>query len=128
MDAIIKSLSLSRNDTNNKLTIAYLCTPTDCHLIPASARNAQLENFRRETLWMTLLRFLSLHKFLVKNVEKQVRVTKGEDLCLVDAIVVDQVTFCVLWKNSFHKKTANKLNFFLFFFVFRFSFVVVVWD
>jgi hypothetical protein len=42
MDAICRDLSEKRKDTS----LAYLCTPTDLHLIPKEAHDAAKENYK----------------------------------------------------------------------------------
>jgi len=65
MDAICKELSEKRG-----ATLAYLCTPTDAHLVPAECNKAALREYNRmtfgklfELIWQTI----SMGKFLVRN-------------------------------------------------------------
>ena len=55
MDAICAELTAKRP----KVALAYLCTPTDVHLIPAAAAGAARANYARASLWQTLARLLS---------------------------------------------------------------------
>lgn len=103
MDAIIDQLCKKRKN----VSIAYLCTPTDCHLIPPAAAAAQAAAFRRESLWEAGLRFASGGKFLTKNSRKPVETTDGGDpLHVVDAIVVDQGPNYILAKRIQHWRSV----------------------
>eukprot|EP00301_Raphidiophrys_heterophryoidea_P026923 c9393_g1_i1.p1 GENE.c9393_g1_i1~~c9393_g1_i1.p1 ORF type:complete len:771 (-),score=263.09 c9393_g1_i1:258-2495(-) len=98
MDAIVQELCVQRKGTQ----IAYLCTPTDCHVIPASAHEAQTSAFRREAAWMGMLRLLSGGSWLTKNARKPVDTTDGDKLHVVDAIVVNQGPNYILAKRIQH--------------------------
>lgn len=66
MDAICAELSEKRPNTS----LAYLCTPTDLHLVPKEAHEAAKEQHKiySKKLFCMLMNFLSRGKFLRKNV------------------------------------------------------------
>jgi len=97
MDVIIKELSEKRN-----AAVAFLCTPTDCHLIPAEAHAACKDNFRKAPWWQKLLGMISLGKWCVKNARRPICTAAGETLYMVDALVVAQGPNYALAKRMQH--------------------------
>lgn len=89
MDAIIRDLTKKR-----KANAAYLCTPTDCHLIPEEAAMAAKENYSAFSLTNLILAF-SIFKLwpgkLLKNYNKPINATdstgKDYESYYVDGIV-----------------------------------------
>lgn len=99
MDAICRDLSEKRNDTS----LAYLCTPTDLHLIPKEAHDAQIANLKeysQKPLCM-LLRILNGGRYLRKNPKDPIP-GKGGDFYLVDGISVAQGPNYALAKRMQH--------------------------
>eukprot|EP00300_Choanocystis_sp_HF-7_P030509 c39361_g1_i1.p1 GENE.c39361_g1_i1~~c39361_g1_i1.p1 ORF type:complete len:745 (-),score=179.30 c39361_g1_i1:93-2072(-) len=98
MDAIVAELISKRKN----IALAYLCTPTDCHLIPAPAHAAEKAAFRAEAPWMKALRILSFGKLLRPNAMKPLPTADGEPLYAVNAIVIDQGPNYILAKRIQH--------------------------
>jgi len=99
MDAICRDLSEKRKGTS----LAYLCTPTDLHLIPKEAHDAQEENFKEysKKLYCLFLNLLSGGKFLRKNPKKPIPGKSG-DFYLVNGISVAQGPNYALAKRMQH--------------------------
>lgn len=126
MDAITKDLSEKRKGTS----LAYLCTPTDLHLVPEEAHNASLANFEefskkplckcpssiglcalfcsvshvfRISFWGPgmLMRLLSRGKFLRKNARAPVA-GEGGDYHIVNEVSVAQGPNYILAKRMQH--------------------------
>jgi len=86
MDGIIKSLTEERKPAS---AIAYLCTPTDAHMVPAAAKDATRSNLGRAPLWQHLL---SPFKLAIPN---KIKAVESEDdgvgnLYFTDCIVNNQ--------------------------------------
>jgi len=100
-DGIMKGLSESRKN----LTLAFLCTPTDVHVIPDEARKAALANYTSMN-WRNLLvlpiRLLGLQNILVKNALTPIKTKDGKEISIVDAIVVQQGPNYALAKRMQH--------------------------
>lgn len=98
MDAICKDLSEKR-----KASLAYLCTPTDLHLIPKEAHDASLKEYNTYSskLYCMILRFLSHGKYLRKNARKPISGVGGE-YYLVNGISVAQGPNYALAKRLQH--------------------------
>ena len=99
MDAICRDLSEKRPNTS----LAYLCTPTDLHLIPQEAHVAS-EGYYKEykgKLYCMLMRLLSNGKFLRKNAKKPIA-GKGGDFYYVNGISVAQGPNYALAKRMQH--------------------------
>lgn len=98
MDAICKDLSEKR-----KASLAYLCTPTDVHLVPAEAHAASEEIYKSyaKNFYCIIMRLLSSGKFLRKNARKPVS-GKGGDYYLVNGISVAQGPNYALAKRMQH--------------------------
>jgi len=99
MDAICRDLSEKRKNTS----LAYLCTPTDLHLIPKEAHDAQVENLKAYSKkpYCVLLKLLNGGKFLRKNPKSPVP-GKGGDFYLVNGISVAQGPNYALAKRMQH--------------------------
>jgi len=93
-DAIIRGLC-ERQDT----AIAFLCTPTDVHLITESAHKAASENYKNAPFLYKLLERVTGQ--LEKNVLPPVK-ANGKEFCLVDGIVVPQGPNYALAKRMQH--------------------------
>lgn len=99
MDAICRDLSEKRKGTS----LAYLCTPTDLHLIPKEAHDASLEFYKEYSKkpYCILLSLLSSGKLLRKNAGKPVP-GEGGDYYLVNGISVAQGPNYALAKRMQH--------------------------
>jgi Protein tyrosine phosphatase-like protein, PTPLA len=98
MDAICRDLSEKRN-----ASLAYLCTPTDLHLIPKEAHDASEAYFQdySKKLYCIVLRMLGHGKFLRKNARKPVS-GEGGDFYFVNGISVAQGPNYALAKRMQH--------------------------
>lgn len=98
-DAIIKTLTEKRKGTS----VAYLCTPTDCHVIPDAARSAAIKNYNALNLVNIITYPLRLFtKYLQKNFSKQVEADTGDKFSVVDGIVIPQGPNYILAKRLQH--------------------------
>jgi Protein tyrosine phosphatase-like protein, PTPLA len=99
MDAICRDLSEKRPNTS----LAYLCTPTDLHLIPKEAHDAQVASYKEysKKLYCIFLRMLNPKRFLRKNPKAPVP-GKGGDYYLVNGISVAQGPNYALAKRMQH--------------------------
>ena len=94
-NAIIAALC----DAHAKAKVAFLCTPTDCHVIPKAAWNAAGENLKAAPWWQKIAATLGLG--LKKN--QMTPVQSGKDtLYLVDGIVPQQGPNYALAKRMQH--------------------------
>ncbi|GKY92003.1 hypothetical protein MPSEU_000171900 [Mayamaea pseudoterrestris] len=99
MDSICRDLSEKRSNTS----LAYLCTPTDLHLIPEEAHLAQkdhLQEYSKDPYCM-LIRLLSGGSKLISNVKPSVK-GEGGDYYLVNGISVAQGPNYALAKRMQH--------------------------
>jgi len=99
-DAIIKGLTESR-----RTGVAYLCTPTDAHVIPKDANVAAAKNYSSLSLNNLLvlpIRTLFGSKYLVKNALRPVKGDNGSDYYYVDGLVVAQGPNYALAKRMQH--------------------------
>ena len=84
MDAIIADLQTQRKV---KIGVAYLCTPTDAHVIPPAANAASVSNLKRAPIWQHL--FMSVSKIafpkmaLLKNSRKPTVDDEGNEMLRV---------------------------------------------
>ena len=86
-DAIMKGMVEKR-----QATLAYLCTPTDCHVITEESWKAAKKNYESSG-WRNLILApirIASRKMLVKNVQKPISTEKGENFYIVDGLVVPQ--------------------------------------
>ena len=94
MDAIIADLEKMRAV---KIGVAYLCTPTDAHVIPAAANAASISNLKRAPIWQQM--FMSLSKLvvpkmaLVRNSRKPTVDDKGNNLTCYSLCTVGKQPF-----------------------------------
>merc|ERR1712057_82588 len=95
MDAIAKDLVQSRKNT----ALAYLCTPTDCHIGTAAANAVATKNYKRSPLWQTVLSLLVTVK---RNSYRHVEDDVGNHYHCVDAIVPEQGPNYILAKRLQH--------------------------
>ena len=88
MDAICRDLCERRKGTTS---LAYLCTPTDLHLIPKEAHDAAKANYKEYSKkpFCMLMKLLGGKKFLKKNVRNPVS-GEGGEFYYVDGISVAQ--------------------------------------
>ncbi|KAJ9464614.1 Very-long-chain (3R)-3-hydroxyacyl-CoA dehydratase hpo-8 [Diplonema papillatum] len=98
MDAIIKDLVAKRKV---KPALAYLCTPTDAHIVTNTAMTQAKSNYNKQPLWQSAIAaLLSLTpKRMTKNFQKPV---EGTDLTVGDAVVADQGPNYILAKRLQH--------------------------
>jgi len=98
MDAITGDLSEKRPNTS----LAYLCTPTDAHLIPKEAWEANAKNYNDYSgrLFCIFMRLLG-KQFLVKNNSPPVSGDGGEYF-MVNGLVVNQGPNYALAKRMQH--------------------------
>lgn len=99
MDAICRDLSEKRKGTS----LCYLCTPTDIHLIPKEAHDAEIENYDvyKKKPYCMLLTLLSSGKFLRKNAKSPVA-GNGGPFYFVNGISVAQGPNYALAKRMQH--------------------------
>jgi Protein tyrosine phosphatase-like protein, PTPLA len=100
MDAICRDLSEKRKNTS----LAYLCTPTDLHLIPKEAYDAQVENYKIycKKLYCMFLHLINPKKFLRKNPRAPVVGNDGQSYYIVNGISVAQGPNYALAKRMQH--------------------------
>jgi hypothetical protein len=99
-DSIIKNLCETRKNTN----VAFLCTPTDIHIINDSAHAAATKNYGMHPgrLLEGLIQVLSFGKFLQKNALKPVPTADGNSMKIVDGLSVAQGPNYALAKRLQH--------------------------
>jgi len=99
-DAIMKSLSEKRKN----ISLAFLCTPTDIHVITEEARKASLSNYN-SLKWRNLLvlpiRSFS-RKMLVKNSLPTIKSNDGNEFSIVDGLAIAQGPNYALAKRMQH--------------------------
>lgn len=93
MDAIASSFA---NSFPSQTMLSYLCTPTDCHIVPLDAHEAAKENHSRFGL-STLLK-----PFLRTNVHPPVTAPTGEKFAIVDGLMTRQGPNYALAKRIQH--------------------------
>ncbi|KAJ3336874.1 Very-long-chain (3R)-3-hydroxyacyl-CoA dehydratase PASTICCINO 2 [Gonapodya sp. JEL0774] len=86
MDAICTAVALARPNT----TLAYLCTPTDCHVIPRDAMRQAQRNW--DELWMSWAVGQAGKVFgkIQVNVRDLVKSDAGDEFAVVDSIMTRQ--------------------------------------
>jgi len=100
-DAIMKGLSESRKNVG----LAYLCTPTDCHVIPKEANQSALANFNSWGLKNLLVQPIRLFsgRHLQKNALAPIKSSDGKaEFTIVDGLVVNQGPNYALAKRMQH--------------------------
>ena len=108
MDAICRDLIAKRGA---KISLAYLCTPTDLHLIPKEAHDAAADNYRtyQQKLYCSLFQLLG-GSYLRKNALPPVATAKaGESLYLVNGVSVAQGPNYILAKRMQHWRAIVSL-------------------
>jgi len=99
-DGIIKYLCKARPDT----AVAFLCTPTDIHVIPDAAYSAAKANlaWHPGKMLESLINILSGGKFLRKNVLPPITAKDGSSIKIVDGLSVAQGPNYALAKRLQH--------------------------
>mmetsp|Transcript_16639 Transcript_16639/g.38068 ORF Transcript_16639/g.38068 Transcript_16639/m.38068 type:complete len:767 (+) Transcript_16639:133-2433(+) len=99
MDAITKDLSEKRPGTS----LAYLCTPTDLHLVPKEAWDASVANYKEycSRILCTVIRILSSGRLLKKNTKNPVA-GEGGDFYMINGVSVAQGPNYILAKRMQH--------------------------
>eukprot|EP00565_Helicotheca_tamesis_P005700 CAMPEP_0185725514 /NCGR_PEP_ID=MMETSP1171-20130828/1749_1 /TAXON_ID=374046 /ORGANISM="Helicotheca tamensis, Strain CCMP826" /LENGTH=756 /DNA_ID=CAMNT_0028393659 /DNA_START=70 /DNA_END=2340 /DNA_ORIENTATION=+ len=99
MDAICRDLSNKRKGTS----LAYLCTPTDLHLVPREAYEASLDEYKNfsKKPYCILMSLLGRGKLLRKNARKPIP-GEGGDFYTVNGISVAQGPNYALAKRMQH--------------------------
>lgn len=99
-DAIIANLCKTRGDT----AVAFLCTPTDIHVIPDSAYAAAKKNYgwHPGKFLETFINLVSGGKFLKKNVLPPIECQDKTNLKIVDGLSVAQGPNYALAKRLQH--------------------------
>lgn len=102
MDAICRDLCAKRKGCETSL--AYLCTPTDLHLIPKEAHDAAALAYRdySKRLFCMVMKFLGGKKLLRSNVRDSVKGIGGEEYYYVNGISVAQGPNYALAKRMQH--------------------------
>jgi len=99
-DAIMKGMSEKR-----KTALAFLCTPTDIHVIPDEARRAALNQYNslnwRNLLVLPIRTFMG-HKMLTKNSLKPIKSAQGQEFSIVDGLAAAQGPNYALAKRMQH--------------------------
>ena len=96
MDAIAKDLVESRKNT----ALAYLCTPTDCHIGTPAASAVASRNYRSAPAWQSVLALLGTG--LRRNGFRKAQSDDGSVYHCVDAIVPEQGPNYILAKRLQH--------------------------
>lgn len=99
MDAIVRDLSEKRNGTS----LAYLCTPTDLHLVPKESWDASVANYREysKRILCTIISVLSSGRLLKKNAKNPVS-GEGGDFYMINGVSVAQGPNYILAKRMQH--------------------------
>lgn len=98
-DCIIEKVCQYHKQTS----VAFLCTPTDLHVIPKEAHDAMGTNYKKIPFWQSLFRMLSFGKCLKKNQMKPIKAKNNKDeFYLVDGIVTAQGPNYALAKRLQH--------------------------
>ena len=99
MDAITRDLTEKRK----RPSLAYLCTPTDCHLIPKAAHDAAVENYGSfsKKAYCIVMRLLGRGKLLRKNFRDPIE-GQGGPFYLVNGVSIAQGPNYILAKRIQH--------------------------
>jgi len=98
-DAIIEKVCAHHKN----VSIAFLCTPTDCHVIPKEAFQAMGQNAHSSPFWHSIFKFFSFGSFLRSNQIRPVLAQGGrQEFYLVDGIVTAQGPNYALAKRLQH--------------------------
>lgn len=95
-DAIIDTLCETR-----ETSIAFLCTPTDIHVIPAAATEAMKKNEANSSIGQKIISALP-GSWLTKNAERPITTDNGKTLHYVDGLSVAQGPNYALAKRMQH--------------------------
>lgn len=108
-DALIKGLTKARP---NNTSVAFLCTPTDLHVIPEDAYRASLANygFHPGKFVELMIHLLSMGKFLRKNALPPAKTSDGGNLKIVDGLSVAQGPNYALAKRLQHWRAMVEFN------------------
>eukprot|EP00008_Paramoeba_atlantica_P011436 CAMPEP_0201475872 /NCGR_PEP_ID=MMETSP0151_2-20130828/1207_1 /ASSEMBLY_ACC=CAM_ASM_000257 /TAXON_ID=200890 /ORGANISM="Paramoeba atlantica, Strain 621/1 / CCAP 1560/9" /LENGTH=754 /DNA_ID=CAMNT_0047856079 /DNA_START=76 /DNA_END=2337 /DNA_ORIENTATION=- len=87
---------------HKQTSVAFLCTPTDVHVIPKEAHDEMGRNAAKVPLWQSLFRFLGFGNILKKNQIAPVKTQDGQEMYLVDGIVAAQGPNYALAKRLQH--------------------------
>jgi len=98
MDAIMQGVCDARKDTR----LAFLCTPTDVHMIPKEAHEAAKSNLKSAPFWQKLLMSVGANSLRSNVVPAIKNVHTGKDYYLVDGITVAQGPNYALAKRMQH--------------------------
>jgi hypothetical protein len=87
-----------------KPAIAYLCTPTDTHIVPYGAVAAAARNWNARPLWQHLMAvpMMAVGHPLARNTMRKVEAENGDEFYVVDAIVNQQGPNYLLAKRLQH--------------------------
>jgi len=91
MDGIIQAMTKQLDN----VALAYLCTPTDTHLIPASAKAATRTNRARAPLWQQIFS-------MIPGGNKSNKIETVDSLHATDAVVLDQGPNYIMAKRLQH--------------------------
>lgn len=99
MDAIVRDLSEKRAGTS----LAYLCTPTDLHLVPKEAWDASVANYKEysKRILCAIVNVLSSGRLLKKNAKNPV-LGEGESFYMINGVSVAQGPNYILAKRMQH--------------------------
>jgi len=99
MDAIVRDLSEKRSGTS----LAYLCTPTDLHLVPKETWDASVANYKEycKRILCTIVSILSSGRLLKKNAKNPVS-GEGGDFYMINGVSVAQGPNYILAKRMQH--------------------------
>lgn len=100
-DAIMKGLSENRKN----VSLAFLCTPTDIHVIPEEANQAQNKNyseFHWKQLFLFPIHLFAGSKYLVKNALPPIIADDGSKFYIVDGLTIQQGPNYALAKRMQH--------------------------
>mmetsp|Transcript_803 Transcript_803/g.1546 ORF Transcript_803/g.1546 Transcript_803/m.1546 type:complete len:768 (-) Transcript_803:236-2539(-) len=114
MDAIIQDLTTPGSKYYRKKTaIAYLCTPTDTHVVPSTATEQARKEYRRAPAWQHLGALLfSCSKFrMPPNARRPViNEDDGSEMYICNATVADQGPNYILAKRLQHWRAITARN------------------
>lgn len=100
-DAVIRTACEYRKV---KPAVAFLCTPTDCHVVQQPTYKASEANYN-ELSWQNIVTYpirMISSKMLVKNAVAPVRADNGEDIYYMDELIVPQGPNYALAKRLQH--------------------------
>lgn len=96
-DAIIQTLCKTRKSTS----VAFLCTPTDLHVIPKDAHSAMKANAAKVPFYQKFISMLGT-RALTLNAKSPVKTVTGDELYYVDGLSVQQGPNYALAKRLQH--------------------------